>query len=549
MTKGNRQRKADVIIKGGTFYCGRGVRRSLRFIAIRDNIILGMGEESQMEGYVGAHTKVIDFGQEGFVMPGIHDNHVHLIQSGMFDKYVDLSGSKSEEEAAEAVRAFSQTIPEEEWVLGIGWCKQNWTKKENPTKKSLDRLLPERPVFLLDSELHATWVNSKALQIASVEDSTFTYRSGEIRRDEKGEPTGVLTEEALNLVGRYALDFSRDIVIELVDRYRRKALAWGITSVTDMTPYLGRSMAYQEVFLHMAHEERLGIRINAARDLYEEPETADLLRQKAREEGKGMYVVNHLKQFLDGVIGEHSAFMLEDYNDLPGERGRPLLDPEELKEKVRSGHERGYHIRLHACGDGAVRLGLDAYENAILAKGRNFCRHGIEHIEVIAPSDIPRFKELGVIGSVQPEHIVSGLTSHADNYYPDMIGKYRNDLSWPFNTLLAGGAVLAFGSDSPVVEGNPFMGMECGIRRVFADGTPPGGNSPWERLSMEEMLHGYTFGGAYAEGTEHILGTLEPGKIADITVLDRNLFACGLDEIKETKALMTMVDGKVVYRP
>lgn len=547
MVEVNMRKPADLILCGATIFSGKALADEQEFIAIAGNRIIGMGKSDEVRSFRGEQTKVISLEKEQMIMPGLHDHHIHLIQAGMLDKYVDLTGTSSQEEAAQLAADFAASIPEGEWVMGFGWSRQSWVRKDLPTKHSLDKLIADRPVFLLDSELHGAWVNSKALELCGISAETADPDFGEIARDQEGQPSGYLYETALTLVGRSALDFQEELVEELIKRYMRKAVKWGITSVSDMTPYLGLDLAYEKTYLAMDQKGELDIRINAARNLFEEMDHFLHIRRQAEESGSGMYRVPYMKQFLDGVIANYTALMLNSYSTCPGERGGSLLDMGRLDKAVETAHAHHVSVRLHACGDGAVRAALDAYEAVIKKQGQTSARHQIEHIESIDPADFPRFKELGVIASVQPEHIVSGIPSFADNSYPQLLGADRVKSTWPFRSLLQQGAVLAFGSDAPVVEGNPFHGMYCGLERIHPDGSPVGGWNPQEKLTIEELIHGYTYGGAYAEGRENELGTLEVGKLADLTVVDRNLLTASSAEIRETEVLLTIVDGRIVY--
>lgn len=539
--------KAHLLISGGKIYCGRNLPVDYNFIAVADNKILGLGYHGQEGDYIGEGTRIILLEEHQMVIPGIHDNHIHLIQAGMLDKYADLTEAGSQDEAAKIAADFAQTIPDEKWVMGFGWSRMGWKDKDLPVKGTLDRYLPHRPVFLLDSELHGAWVNSKALALCKITSETENPPYGMIARDHQGNPTGFLNETALCLVGKYALDFDNKLVEDLINRYMDNALKWGITSVSDMTPYLGLNLAYETVYFNMNRLGKLKIRINAARNLFEDMSHVLDIKKKAEDSGTGMYRVPYMKQFLDGVITNCTALMLEEYSHCPGNKGGALLDLKQVNEAVTQAQKNNLSVRLHACGDGAVRAALDAYAGASQVLGKASVRHQIEHIESIDPTDIARFKALEVIASVQPEHIISGIPTFADNCYPALLGPDRQRYTWAFRSLLDQGAVLAGGSDAPVVEGNPFYGMYCGMVRKHPDGSPAGGwNSP-EKLKIEELLHAYTYGGAYAEGREAELGTLEPGKLADISILDRNLFTISDEEVKETEVLFTIVDGKVMY--
>ncbi len=538
--------KADLILKGATFFTGTELDESIDFIAIQGNRILAAGPESEAAGYTDEHTKTFEYTKDQMILPGIHDNHIHLIQSGMLVKFLDLSREPSEEAAAKTVSAFAKEHPDQNWIIGFGWSKFAFGKP--PRKESLDALIPDHPVFLLDDESHSAWVNSKALAAAGIDENTPDPAFGKIQRDESGEATGFLYETALSLVGAVALQFTDEEVQELVDLYSRKAHSLGITSVTDMTPYLGLDLAFEEAYFKMCAEGSLKLRINAALDLFADLDEVLVKRARAEKEGGGFYRIPFLKQFIDGILDSHTGLMLADYEGCENDKGGPLLDLEKMRAAILDAHDKGLSVRLHACGDGAVREALDAYEAAIRTYGKKEdVHHQIEHIEVCSDEDVTRFGELGVIASVQPEHIVSGMPSFSDNTFPGLLGPDREEQTWRFRTLLDTGAVLAAGSDCPVVYGNPFVGIQCGIERLHPDGTPEGGWNPKEKIEVEELLRAFTSAAAYGEGLAGELGELKAGMLADIAVLDRNLCAIPSSEIQDTKVLLTILDGEIVY--
>ena len=256
--------------------------------------------------------------------------------------------------------------------------------------------------------------------------------------------------------------------------------------------------------------------------------------------------VEHLKQFLDGVSTTHTALVLEEYADAPGNYGISLNDTEAIRKAIPEAHRRGFSVKLHSCGDKSARMGLDYYEEAITRYGKNNCRHAIEHVEMLSPEDLPRFRTLGIIPSVQPEHIA--LTQKfSENPYPITLGKERADKTWPLKSLYDTAGVLAIGSDCPVVDNNPFLEIYRGVTRLHNDGEPEGGWNPTEKLSVYEVLRSYTYGSAYGVGREKELGTLEEGKFADIVVIDRNLFTVDPSEIISANVLLTVMDGSIIY--
>lgn len=556
-------RKATLVLTGATIYAGKNLPTDYDYVALDGNKIMELGKGQPSPSLIDDNTKVFEYDKNTMVTPGFHDNHVHLVLAGMLDKYVSVAGCKSQEEAAQKAKDFADTIPDEKWVIGFGFSKAEWSDRSLPVKDTLDALIPDRPVLLMDNELHSAWANSKALELAGVTADTKDPEFGEIDRLPDGSPKGFLYESALTLVAKYAFDFESDVVEDLIKRYMKTANSYGITSTSDMTPYLGIDMSYYDVFKKMAVDSELSVRVNAARNLFEDNSIFLKMKEETDALDTDMYKLSYYKQFVDGVPSNHTALMLDDYCDTPGDKGGPLLPLDQLDSAVETANKNGIPVKLHACGDGAVNVSLNAFERAdqaiygedavenesdVTGYEKGFLRNQIEHIEVMSKDDIPRFGELGVIASIQPEHIVSGIESHSDNDYPMLLGTEREKYTWPFKSLLETGAVLACGSDMPVVPGVPFEGLYVGMTRVHTDGTPEGGWNPQEKLSIEELIDGYTYGASFGEYKEEVLGTLEEGKLADISVFDTNFLEAKPEAIRDAKAVLTIVDGKVVYQ-
>lgn len=531
---------AEYIFKSRSVFLGNGDHPISTCVAVKGNQIVAVGEN--LDHLIGSDTRVIDC-EDRLVLPGFHDSHVHLMLAGLFQTCVNLQKAVSEEETAQLVKEFADSRPNDPWVLGFTWYHVFWENKKMPHKRTLDRLIPDRPVFLLNYEGHGAWVNSKALEVCGIDRNTPDPDGGEIERDQDGELTGILYENAMGLVSKYAYNLSEDMQISILKQLTGSAVKKGVTSICDMQPFIGTDLGDPKLYEKFEKDGNLCVRINIAPEMTEDLKKVRRLR---REHNSGGVKFSGLKQFVDGVATTHTAYMIEPYSDAPDNIGSTVKPIDKLREWIINADREGFRIRLHACGDGAVRASLDFFEEAAKLNGKRDSRHTIEHIENIHPDDIKRFAELGVIASMQPEHLAM-TDAYKDNPYPEKLGPERIKLSWPIKSLMDAGAVVTFGTDCPVVDLDPFVGIYRAMTRVHNDGEPAGGWNPEERIDMAMALRGFTQVPSYMEFREDELGTLEPGKLADIIVLDRNLFTTPVDQIRETKVKITMMDGKIVY--
>jgi predicted amidohydrolase YtcJ len=535
--------KADIIIKGKAIFDSINEKPYGGFVAISDDKLVAVERDiNKADGFISSDTKVIDAGDR-LVMPGFFDNHVHFLMAGMFSKYPSLIQAKSEEETAKIMSDFDKVNPADGWVLGFQWYHVFWEEVKMPSKKTLDKYFPDKPVFLLNAEAHGAWVNSKGLEIAGIDKNTPDPFGGEILRDEFGEPTGVLLEGAAGLASKYAFDLSKDAEKETLKAFLETAKAYGITSIMDVQPYFSGDMGSIPVYSEMDKDGSLTLRVHAAPDLLGD---LDKVLETGKKYNSPKLRINYVKQFLDGVSTTHTALMLAPYADAPDETGIALFDTDAIEKAVPEAHKRGLSVKLHSCGDKSLRMALDYYQAALEKYGKNNARHCIEHCEIVSPEDIPRFGELGVIPSVQPEHVALTQT-FAEMPYITTLGKELADTTWPFKSLLESAGTMAIGSDCPVVDSNPFWEIYRAVTRQFNDGEPKGGWNPTEKLSLYEVLHAYTMGSAYAASRENEIGSLEAGKYADVIIIDRNLFDVGSDKIMDSQVDLTIMDGKVVY--
>lgn len=533
--------KADLILSSNAIFTGIGDQAMPGAVAITHNRISAVGSLDDIRPLIGPNTQIYHYGNQ-LIMPGFHDFHIHLLLGSLYHDCVNLMEAGSEEEAAEMVKAFADTRPDDPWVFGFSWYHVYWKRKQLPHRATLDRLLPDRPVFLFNAECHGAWLNSKALEMLRITRETPDPPFGQIHKDEHGEPTGFLYETAMGLA-RKAFDLPRTRREKLFRGFLEKAARLGITSIHDFFPLPGLELGDLELYREFEEQGELLTRIHFLSALNGDLERPRRLRE---EYASSKLTFSGLKQFLDGVPTTYTAFLIDPYSDRSDTKGDTLIPPDTVKEWVIEADKEGFRVRLHACGDGAVRLGLDCIEAARNQNGVRDARHTIEHIEVIHPEDINRFAELGVIASMQPEHMAAAQTFE-DNAYLSRFGKDREPFTWPIRTLLESSAQVAFGSDYPIVDLDPFMEIYRAVTRLHNDNQPEGGWNPSERITVAEAMRAYTRGTAHGAFREHELGTLEPGKLADIIVLDRNLLEIPVESIRQSNVLLTIMDGKVVY--
>ncbi|WHY93906.1 amidohydrolase [Neobacillus cucumis] len=529
---------ADIIISSNSVFTGLADKPEPASIAIRDNKIIGIGSMNEMQPLINENTEIYQFEDE-LVMPGFHDFHLHLMMAGLQLVSVDLTSVRSEEEAAKKVSEFAQENPDEEWIIGMQWDSSYWGPQQMPTRHSLDQMIPDHPVFLLHAEGHFAWLNSKALEVLQINEYTPDPEFGSYEK-ENGKLTGILYENAVTTASEKALNFSKEKKSRILERFMEEAAKYGITSVNDMFAPFDEVLRDYQLLKEMDLNDRLSVRIHLTPEIKEDITFA---QKMGVELNSGKLKYSGLKGFLDGVITGYTALLLKPYEDKPGFCGEPAMPPERVINWVVNADRQGHRIRFHAVGDGAIRLALDAFEEAQKINGKRDARHTIEHIDIIDPNDIPRFKELGVIASFQPDLIA--IVERG--VYEKLVGKQRLEYVYPIQTFQQSGAQIAFGTDTPIARSlNPLTQIYSAVTRMDSSGVTVWNSN--DCISLSEALKAYTIGPAYGSFREHELGTLEVGKLADLTILDRNIFEKPIGELLETKVKMTIVDGRVVSK-
>lgn len=471
------------------------------------------------------------------VMAGFHDFHLHLFPGALQLQSVDLSETKSAEDVIQVLKRDWDQHKQKEWIIGFGWDNGGWDDAALPTKELLDAHFPDHPIILNHLECHYCWVNSKALELAEITKDTPNPEFGEIIKDENGEITGILMEKAQSLVQKLAYNFSKEEKISMLNNFFEYTARHGITSLNDMYAPFSEFLDEFDLLYELEESKQLKARVHLQPKMDGSLEQARLYKEKYNHPKIKM---NGLKQFIDGVITGHTAYMLEDYADV-SHRGHTTYPLQQLEEWIIEADNEGFSVRLHAIGDGAVKFSLDAFEKARKINGNQNTRHTIEHIESIRDEDITRFKELNVIASVQPYH----LAALEQKIYIERLGEERFKNTYLSKSFLNAGAIVALGSDFPVVHISPMKEIYHAVTRK--DNTLVNDWNVDEKLSMTETLKAYTYAPAYGCFREDNLGTLEEGKLADIIVLNKNLFEIPSEEILKTEVVFTMCDGEVVY--
>ena len=508
--------------------------------------IAAVGSASEIAGWIGPRTRVVDLADR-LLVPGFQDAHVHAISGGMEIGECDLREHRGRDGAIEAVRAYAEAHPELEWIVGGGWYMPDFPNG-TPRREDLDAIVPDRPVFLPNRAGHSTWVNSKALELAGIDASTPDPDDGRIERDPDGTPTGTLHEGAADLVERLLPEHSDD---EWLDAFRVGQAylhSLGITAWQDaIVP-----PDYLAVYRRAAETGLMTARVEGALWWEREGgiEQVDAFVVASRAIAPGRFRANSVKLMLDGVIETYTAAMVDPYLDATGtpttNHGIDFIDPVELREIVTRLDAAGLQSHFHALGDGAVRHALDAIEAARAANGMSDTRPHLAHIQVIHPDDVPRFAPLGAVGNAQP--LWACREPQMDELTIPFLGDERATWQYPFVSLLRAGARLAMGSDWAVSTPNPLLEIEVAVERVWPESrgqVPP--FLPDERLTLDQAIHGFTMGSAYVNHLDEDTGSISVGKLADLAIVDRDLFAPNAGPVGDAKVIGTFVGGTAVF--
>ncbi|HUN62267.1 MAG TPA: amidohydrolase family protein [Candidatus Sulfotelmatobacter sp.] len=536
---------ADILIVHARAYTVDSKQPWAQSIALRQGKIIAVGSDQELAAFRTATTRIID-ARGKLVLPAFTDSHIHFIEGGFSLQHANLEGAKDVAEIQQRLRAYVAQHRGQKWILGGGWNYTMFGSETLPNKKDLDQLFPDTPVLLDCYDGHTSWANSKALSLAGITKSTPNPPNGIIVRDSvTGEPTGALKESAGELVSKIVPQPTRDDDLNAI----RAAMKWANQNGLARVHSAGGDFEHLDLYQQLRDEQQLTIRFHIARVLDPttglRPEDLDALESARKKFHDEWIDANSVKFFMDGVVEAHTAAFLEPYTDEPSTKGSLFWDPGKYKAAVAALDAKDFQLYTHAIGDYAVRTALDAYEYAEQQNHTSDHRNRIEHIETITASDIPRFAKLGVIASMQPLHAYPDedtLDVWARNIGPD-----RASRAWVWKSIALAGGRYAFGSDWPVVTLNPWEGIQTAVTRQTSNGKPAGGFVPSQRLTVAEAVAGYTIDAAFAGRLEKTEGSLEVGKVADVIMLDRNIFDIDPHTIDQTKVLLTIVGGKIVY--
>jgi len=526
---------ADLVITNANIHTMDAKRTVASSIAVSGGKIIAIGSDADIRSLIGPSTRVIDAGGK-LVLPGFNDAHVHFSETGAQLSSVDLRSSKSPQEFVQRIRDFAAKQPKGRWILGGQWDHENWTPNDLPTAALIDAATPDNPVFINRLDGHMALANSLAIKLAGVNKDTKDVTGGLIVRDASGNPAGVFKDAAMGLIEKVIPDPSFEEKLEYAAAASNHAASMGLTSVQDMSA--GTDIG---VYQELLRQGKLNTRVYGCSPLTDYKRWQNTGLHYAF--GSAMLRIGCLKGYADGSLGSTTAWFFEPYLDAPNSTGLPRAEvTTSMKQNIIDADKNGLQVNIHAIGDRANATVLDYYENAANVNGPRDRRYRIEHAQHLRLQDIPRFGSLKVVASMQPMHIIDD-----GRWAWKRLDEKRLKGTYAFRTLLDSGAVLAFGSDSPVATMNALYGIYAAVTRRTLDDKNPNGWIPEQKISVDEAVRAFTWGSAYAEFQEDVKGTLDVGNLADIIIISDDIFKIDPVKIRDAKVLTTIVDGRVVY--
>lgn len=528
----------NLVLVNGRVWTGDPARPSAEAIAIAGSRIVAVGTDADIRALAG-NAAVVDVAG-GFVVPGFIDSHVHFLDGGFRLASVQLRDAATRDEFVARIKAFAATVPSGAWITGGDWDHTLWGG-ELPRRDWIDAVTPNNPVWVNRLDGHMALANTAAMKAAGIPDDAKDVRGGEIIRDAQGHLTGLLKDNAMSLVESRVPSPTKAMEDRALDAAMRYVAAQGVTSVDNMGTWEDL-----DVFARAAAQGRLRTRIYAAVPLRTWTRLRDAVAARrfgGDGHGDEWLRVGALKGFMDGSLGSHTAAFSQPFTDAPTERGLFVNTPQDMYSWISGADRAGLHVMIHAIGDRANAIVLDIFERVERENGARDRRFRIEHAQHLASADIPRFRALGVIASMQPYHAIDD-----GRWAEKAIGPERSRTTYAFRSLLDAGARLAFGSDWYVAPPTPLEGIYAAVTRRTLDDKHPDGWVPEQKIAVEEALRAYTTGGAYASFEEREKGVIAPGMLADINIIDRDLRTTVAAEIRRAKIVRTIVGGTTVFQ-
>jgi len=529
---------ADLIIVNAKVWTVDKAQPTAQAVAVLGDRIVAVGSNTSLEAWRGPDTKVVDVGGE-LLLPGFNDAHVHFISGGLQLDAVQLNDATTKEEFARRIGTQAKKTPKGEWILGGDWDETKWNPPTIPSKELIDPVTQGTPVFVSRYDGHMVLANSAALKLAGITAQTPDPPGGVIVRDAHGNPTGALKDAAMDLAAKAIPTLSRDQRLHAVQRAMKHAASLGVTSVQNMNPDYADIAVYNELL----QRGELTVRIYAAPLI---TDVEDQVKIGIRHAFGGPFLrIGAVKAYADGSLGSRTAYFYEPYLDAPNTRG--LLSDEMhplslMRDRMMRADAAGLQICTHAIGDEGISTILDIYSEIVKTHGEQDRRWRIEHAQHMAAKDFDRFAQLHVIASVQPYHAIDD-----GRFAEARVGRDRSSRTYAFRRFLDHGVRLAFGTDWDVAPLNPLLTVYAAVTRATLDGKNPNGWFPEQKLTVQEAIAAYTMGSAYAEFQESEKGSITPGKLADMVLLDQDIFSIPAEKIRDTKVLKTLVGGKLVW--
>lgn len=530
-------RKADLVIAGGKVWTGLSLGRpQYGFVAIREGRILAIGDSATIAPYRGFRTRVLH-ADGGLVLPGLVDGHTHFSDGGFQLASIDLRDARTPAEFVQRVRDYARTLKPGAWITGGDWDHTLWAGAPLPRRDWIDSVTPDNPVFVNRLDGHEALANSAAMRAAGVTKATAAPAGGEIPRDARtGEPIGIFKDQALDIIGRVIPDPGPEARDSAIARALAHAAARGLTATAHM------SASWQDLasYRRLERAGKLTLRVILYLPLEHWRDVADTLAREGA--GDDWVRIGGCKGFMDGSAGSRTAFFFAAYSDSAGYRGLLQHPESDMRAWIGAADSAGIQIAVHAIGDRANAILLAIYDSVARAHGQRDRRFRVEHAQHLRAADIATFGQRGIIASMQPYHAIDD-----GRWIEQRIGPERIKTTYAFRRLLDTGATLAFGSDWSVAPLDPLTGVYAAVTRRTLDGKNPEGWVPAEKITVGETLRAYTWGNAWATFNDHHWGTLAAGNLADLVVLDRDLFAVPVQSLDQARVRYTVVGGRVVY--